>query len=181
MGCNLPFPDYYSPAGEDLLPMTTTTTPRKHWVDVLANVMEKVVPDAITTSILMLIALFALALVLGSPFSATMDAYYRGLWMLLQFTMQMTLILVLSLILGATPFFKNAIISLSRLPGTQTQVVVLAILCGGFVAYLNWGLSIALSPVIAIHFAREAERKGIPIDFLFLMSTLAGAGAIWQF
>jgi short-chain fatty acids transporter len=46
---------------------------------------------------------------------------------------------------------------------------------------LNWGLSIALAPVIAIHFAREAERKGIEIDFLFLMSALAGAGAIWQF
>jgi short-chain fatty acids transporter len=110
-----------------------------------------------------------------------MDAYYRGLWMLLQFTMQMTLILVLSLILGATPTFKNAVIAVSRLPRTQMQVMVLAVLCGAFVAYLNWGLSIALSPVIAIHFAREAERKGIPIDFLFLMSTLAGAGAIWQF
>ena len=48
-------------------------------------------------------------------------------------------------------------------------------------AYLNWGLSIALSPVIATHFAREAERKGIAIDFLFLLATLAGAGSIWQF
>jgi hypothetical protein len=28
------------------------------------------------------------------------------------------------------------------------------------------GLALALSPLIAIHFAREAERKGIPIDFL---------------
>jgi short-chain fatty acids transporter len=55
------------------------------------------------------------------------------------------------------------------------------VLCGSFVAYLNWGLSIALSPVIAIHFAKEAEKKNIPIDFLFLMAVLAGAGAIWQF
>ena len=49
--------------------------------------------------------------------------------MLLQFTMQMTLILVLSLILGATPAFKNAVIFLSRLPRTQAQVMVLAVLC----------------------------------------------------
>jgi short-chain fatty acids transporter len=157
------------------------TEPRRNWVDVLADVMEKVVPDAITTSIFMLAALFGLALALGESLTTTVAAYYRGLWMLLEFTMQMTLILVLSLILGATPAFKNAVIFMSRLPRTQLQVMIVATLCGAFVAYLNWGLSIALSPVIAIHFAKEAEKKGIPIDFLFLMAVLAGAGAIWQF
>jgi short-chain fatty acids transporter len=154
---------------------------RRHWVDALADIMERVVPDAITTSILLLVVLFGLALALGTGVTPAMDAYYRGLWMLLQFTMQMTLILVLSLILGATPAFRNAVVAVSRLPRTRTQVMVLAVLSGALVAYLNWGLSIALSPVIAIHFAREAERKGIRIDFLFLMSALAGAGAIWQF
>jgi len=143
--------------------------------------MERIVPDAITTSIVLLVILFGVSLALGGGMTATLDAYYRGLWMLLQFTMQMTLILVLSLILGATPTFRNTVIFLSRLPKTQTQVMVLAVVAGGFVAYLNWGLSIALSPVIAIHFATQAERKGIKIDFLWLMSVLAGAGAIWQF
>jgi short-chain fatty acids transporter len=160
---------------------TPLPEPRKNWVDTLAVIMERVVPDAITTSIFMLVALFGLAMALGASFTETMDSYYRGLWMLLEFTMQMTLILVLSLILGATPVFKKAVIALSRLPRTQTQVMALAVLAGSFVAYLNWGLSIALAPVIAIHFAREAERKSIPIDFLWLMSVLAGAGAIWQF
>lgn len=143
--------------------------------------MERVVPDAITTSIFLMVILFGLSLVLGHPLAETVDAYYRGLWNLLAFTMQMTLILVLSLILGATPFFTRAIETASRLPRTRGQVVVVAVLCGGLVAYLNWGLSIALSPVIAIHCARQAERKGIPIDFLFLLATLAGAGSIWQF
>jgi len=156
--------------------------PREHhWVDALAEIMERIVPDAITTSIILLVILFGLSLGLGAGLTATMDAYYRGFWMLLQFTMQMTLILVLSLILGATPTFKNAVIFLSRLPRTQAQVMVLAVVAGGFVAYLNWGLSIALSPVIAIHFATQAERRGIRIDFLWLMSVLAGGGAIWQF
>ena len=51
----------------------------------------------------------------------------------------------------------------------------------GCIAYLNWGLSLALGPMIAIHYCREAERKGIAVDFLFLMATLAGVGSIWQF
>jgi short-chain fatty acids transporter len=151
------------------------------WVDKLARAMERLVPDAITTCVLLMVILFALALALGAGPEATLDAYYRGLWNLLAFTMQMTLILVLSLILAASPAFRRGVVWLSRQPRTRNQVVALAVLCGGVVAYLNWGLSIALSPVIATHFAREAERKGIAIDFLFLLATLAGVGSIWQF
>ena len=155
--------------------------PERHWVDTLADVMERVVPDAITTSILLMVVLFAVSLGIGTTVGESLDAYYRGLWNLLAFTMQMTLILVLSLILGATPLFKQVVIAVSRLPQNRAQVVALSVFVGGIVAYLNWGLSIALSPVICIHFCREAERKGIPVDFLFLLSTLAGVGAIWQF
>jgi short-chain fatty acids transporter len=154
---------------------------RKHWVDTLAAVMERVVPDAITTSILLLVVLFAVSLSIGNELAPTIDAYYRGLWNLLSFTMQMTLILVLSLILGATPVFKRMVVAVSRLPRTRFEVVALSVLAGAVVAYLNWGLSIALAPIICIHFCREAERKGIPVDFLFLLSTLAGIGSIWQF
>ncbi len=151
------------------------------WVDGFARTMERIVPDALTTAIMLMVVLFVLALAVGNPVAATFDAYYRGLWSLLAFTMQMTLILVLSLILGSTPFFRGAIVAVSRIPTTRVGVVSLAVLVGSFVAYLNWGLSIALSPIIGIHFAKEAEKKGIPVDFLFLLACLAGAGAIWQF
>jgi short-chain fatty acids transporter len=154
---------------------------RGRWVDAFSDLMERVVPDALTTAILLMVVLFVLSLAVGGSPASTFDAYYRGLWSLLAFTMQMTLILVLSLILGSTPFFRNSIVAISRVPTTRVQVVSLAVLVGSCVAYLNWGLSIALSPIIGIHFAKEAEKKGIPIDFLFLLACLAGAGAIWQF
>lgn len=152
-----------------------------HWVDKLAVMVEKVVPDAITTSIFLLVVLIVIAMGIGTPVAETVDAYYRGLWNLLGFTMQMTLILVLSLILGATPFFKRIIVALSALPRTVPQVVAGAVFVSAVVAYANWGLSIALTPVIAIHFCRQAELKGLKVDFLFLLSILAGGAAIWQF
>jgi short-chain fatty acids transporter len=151
------------------------------WVERLAVVMERVVPDAITTSILLLIILVAMSLGIGTSVADTVNAYYNGLWNLLAFTMQMTLILVLSLILGATPFFKRAIIRLAQLPRTVPQVVVGSVLTSAVIAYMNWGLSIALAPLVAIHFCRNAEAKGLKVDFLFLMGALAGAGAVWQF
>lgn len=150
-------------------------------LDRFAKVMGRIVPDAITTSVLLLLLLFCTALSLGNSLSRTMEAYYQGLWMLLPFTMQMTLIIVLSSVLGATPFFKKSIAVVSRLPKTTMQVIALSVVVTAFAAYLYWGLGIALTPLIAVHFAREAERKGIEVDFLFLLALLWAANSCWQF
>jgi short-chain fatty acids transporter len=153
----------------------------KHWIDTFSRLVERLVPDAITTSVILLIGVSIISLSIGNSVTETVDAYYKGLWMLLAFTMQMTLILVLSLILASTTTFKKAVLTVSRIPRTTIQVVAMAVLCAAFVSYLNWGLGLALYPMIAIHFCREAERKGIGVDFLFMLATLAGAGAVWQF
>jgi len=151
------------------------------WMDWLAKISEHYVPDALTSAIVMMVILAATALSLGNTVTETADAYYRGLWMLLQFTMQMTLMLTLSLVLAETPVFKKGVVALSRLPRTQAQVVIGAVLVTACIAYANWGLSIALGPLVAIHFCKQAEKKNIPIDFNWMMAILAGAGSIWQF
>jgi len=108
-----------------------------------------------------------------------MDAFYRGLWMLPPFTMQMALILVLSSTLGEAPVFRQAVSRLSRLPRTRAQVFALSCLVIACLAYLYWGLAMALGPLVAVYFAREAERKGIEVDFPFLLATTFAAQAIW--
>ena len=141
----------------------------------------RVIPDAMSTAVGMLLLLTLGALAIGNSGTAVMDAFYRGLWMLLPFTMQMTLILVLSSTLGAAPVFRGAVARLSRLPRTQGQVFALACVVVACLAYLYWGLGLALGPLVSIYFAREAERKGIEVDFPFLLATTAAAASVWQF
>lgn len=150
-------------------------------MDRLARITEHYVPDALTTAIIMMVALAGLALVLNNTVEETVDAYYRGLWRLMAFTMQMTLMLTLSLVLAETPLFKKSVLAVSRWPRTYVQVVIGAVLVTAIIAYANWGLSIALGPLVAIHFCKQAERKGIPVDFNWMMAVLAGAGSVWQF
>jgi len=153
----------------------------KNWLDRFAQVMGRFVPDAITACVMLLFLLFAIALALGNSLSKTMEAYYQGLWMLLPFTMQMTLIITLSSVLASTPLFRKTVIALSRIPKTANQVVALGVLMTAIASYLYWGLGIALGPIIAIYFAREAERKGVKIDFLFFLALIWAANAVWQF
>jgi short-chain fatty acids transporter len=153
----------------------------KSWLDRFAQIMARLVPDAVTACVLLLLLLFASALALGNPLSKVMDAYYQGLWMLLPFTMQMTLIIVLSSVLGSTPFFRQAIVALSRLPKSANQAIALAALLTAALSYFYWGLGIALGPIIAVYFAKEAERKGIALDFLFFLTVVWASHAVWQY
>ncbi|MFZ5632929.1 MAG: TIGR00366 family protein [Bacillota bacterium] len=154
---------------------------RQSRLDRFARIAEGVVPDAITASIIFLVILFICALALGNSVQKTMDAYYKGLWMLLAFTMQMTLIITLSAVFGSTPLFRRIIISLSRIPKNLFQVQALGVLLVSIVSYFYWGLGIALSPIIAVYFCNEAEKKGIKADFLFTLAVFYAATSIWQY
>lgn len=163
---------------------TETTKPKiveERWLDRFAKIIGRFVPDGITSAILLMVLIFIVALLVGNSFTKTMDAYYQGLWMLLPFTMQMTLIITLSSVLSSTPFFKRAVTALSRLPRTTNQMVALAVVLTALASYFYWGLGIALAPIISVYFCREAERKGIAIDFLFFLSVNWGAHAVWQY
>jgi short-chain fatty acids transporter len=150
-------------------------------LDRFAAFIAQYVPDAITASVILLIVLVAVALACGNPPAKVSDAYYRGLWMLLPFTMQMTLLILLSSALALTPFFRRAVSRLSTLPASTLQVVALAVLINSVCAYLYWGLAVALSPTIAVCFAQQAERRRIPIDFPFFLAVVTAVNAVWQF
>jgi short-chain fatty acids transporter len=139
------------------------------------------VPDAISASVILLTVVVGAAFSMGNSPTVVADAYYRGLWMLLPFTMQMTLILVLSAVVSTTPLFKRAVVLLADLPSTAAQVVMLAVGFGAALSYLYWGLGVALTPIVAIHFCGAAERKKIPVDFPILLAAVTASVAVWQF
>jgi short-chain fatty acids transporter len=146
-----------------------------------SHAIGNLVPDATSASVVLLLLVVGAALTTGNAPSAVADAYYRGLWMLLPFTMQMTLILVLSAVVGASPLFRRAVLGLAGVPRSATGVVAMAVGLGAVLSYCYWGLGVAMAPLIAMHFAAAAERKGLPLDFPFLLAAVVASGAVWQF
>ena len=68
----------------------------------------RIVPDAISTVVFMLVILFIIALAIGNTFTTTTwYAWNRGLWMLLPFTMQMTLVLTLGCVLAGAQLLSR--------------------------------------------------------------------------
>jgi short-chain fatty acids transporter len=101
-----------------------------------AQGLGTLVPDATSASVILLLIVAAAALAFGNTFSAIADAYYRGLWMLLPFTMQMTLILVLSSVVIGTSILRRLVVALARWPRTLTQVIALGVVLEAALSYL---------------------------------------------
>ena len=114
------------------------------------------IPDAMSLAVFMLAGLLAVALASGSTPTEAADALYRGLWMLLPFSMQVTLLLVLSGVLAATPLFRQVVLRVADLPRSVNQVFLFSALLVAALSYLYWGLAMALGPLVAVHFARAA-------------------------
>lgn len=150
-------------------------------ITVFARAVGAFVPDATAMAVFMIVALGVAAVALGNTVAATVDAFYRGLWMLLAFTLQMTLVLVLSAVVSSTSVFRRAAGRLAELPRSTTQVVLLSVLVTAGLSYLYWGLGVALGPLVAVYFARAAEAKGIRVDFPCLLAAQFAAGSIWQY
>ena len=134
-----------------------------------------------SAAVILMLVVAGAATGFGTAPGAIVDAYYRGLWMLLPFTMQMTLILVLSAVVSGTPVFRRLVVALAAKPRTLTQVIAVSVLLNAFASYFYWGLGLALGPLIAIHFAAAAEEKGIAVDFPFFLATVSAAQSVWQF
>ncbi len=146
-----------------------------------ALAIEKYVPDAITSAVVMIIILFVFATGIGVPVEKTGAAYYKGFWMLLAFTMQMTLIITLSSVFGQSPLFRKVVLMLSGIPKSPFQVIAMASILTAVLAYFYWGLAITLGPVIAVYFCGEAEKKGIKVDLMVCLATVFAAHSIWQY
>src|SRR5689334_23145945 len=101
--------------------------------------------------------------------------------MLLPFPILMTLIIVLRASVAWKLFLGTTIADMARMRRTPKQIVALAFVTSGAASYLYWGLGYALGPMIAIFFAAEAERRGIDVDFPFLLGVVSASQALWQF
>jgi short-chain fatty acids transporter len=111
----------------------------REWIAGFARRGGNYLPDAAASSVIMLFVLVATSLALGDSLLTSVDAYYRGLWMLLPFSMQMTLILVLSSVLSMTEAFRRAIRRSADLPQSVLQVIALAVCVNSVLSYLYWG------------------------------------------
>jgi short-chain fatty acids transporter len=138
---------------------------------------ERWVPDAF------IFALLATLIVFGAALAATpstvvqvVDAWGRGFWDLIPFTLQMALVIITGHVLATSRPMGVVIRAIASWPRTPRSAVALVTFFALVSSWINWGFSLVFSAVLA----REVARRVEGVDYRALAAaSFLGLGSIW--
>ena len=143
--------------------------------DFFTDFFRKNMPEAFVFAlILTLIVALSSFFFVGSSWLSIIESWYKGFWLLLEFGMQMVLLIVTGYTIALSPFIRDKINSLSRLIKTPTQVYFTVILLGLLVSMVSWGWI-----VIAAVLARELALRVKGINYPFLIACAYISNGSW--
>ena len=143
----------------------------------LTDWSERWLPDAFIFALLatLLVIVAALAATPSGPLQIV-DAWGRGFWELIPFTLQMALIIITGHVLATSPPMGRVIRTIASWPRTPRGAVALVTFFTLVASWFNWGFSLVFGAVLAIEIARRVE--GVDYRALAAASVL-GLGSIW--
>src|SRR5205823_5219571 len=138
---------------------------------------ERWIPDAFIFAIIgTLVVVVAGTAATPSTLFQVVDAWGRGFWELIPFTLQMSLVIITGHVLASSPPIGRVIRLLARLPTTPKGAVALVTFFALASSWLNWGFSLVFSAVLA----RAIARRVTQVDYRALAAaSFLGLGSIW--
>jgi short-chain fatty acids transporter len=129
------------------------------------------VPDAFVFAVLLSGLVFALAVGLTdrTPLELVGD-WYGGFWNLLEFGMQMTLVLVTGYALAASPPARRAIRWVAARPRGPLSAVGVTALGAALLGTVHWGLGLIAGALLAVEVGRSCRSRGIRVHFPLLVA-----------
>ena len=139
------------------------------------DLFKKNMPDSFVFAIILtfLVAIIS-KLSLDASFIQIIDSWYKGFWMLLEFGMQMVLLIVTGYTIAISPFMKNQIDKLTKIINTPNQVYLLVSIFGISVSIISWGWI-----VIAAVLGRELALRVKGVHYPYLIACTYFANGAW--
>ena len=143
----------------------------------LTDWTERWVPDAFIFALMATVLVIAAALtVTAATLPETIDAWGRGFWDLIPFTLQMALVIITGHVLATSRPMGRVIRLIASWPHSPKSAVALVAFFALASSWFNWGFSLVFSAVLAIEIARRLET----VDYRALAAaSMLGLGSIW--
>ncbi|WP_378941734.1 short-chain fatty acid transporter [Paracoccus sp. R86501] len=141
-----------------------------------SRLMERWLPDAfIFVIVLTLVAAAAAMLTQGTGPTELVQMWGNGFWELLQFAMQMLLVLVTGFILASSPPVRRILARIAGLARSRGSAIVLVTLVSLGAAWVNWGFGLVVGAI----FAKEVARQ-VRVDYRLLVASAYSGFLIWH-
>lgn len=128
---------------------------------------ERFIPDPyLYAVILTFITVIAALVFTGAGSVKIIEAWYKGLWAILAFALQMALVLTTGVALANAPLVKRLLEKLAALPQQQAAAAIIVFLTSAIGSWLNWGFGLVIGAIVA----REIGKRLRNVDFAFLVA-----------
>jgi short-chain fatty acids transporter len=156
-------------------------TPVQRMGELIADRVEKWMPNPFLFAILLTyIAAIVSFLSEGSGPIEIANAWYGGFWNLLQFSMQMVLILVTANVVAYHPRVRAGILFLVKLPKNGRQAVVMVGIASMVTGWISWGLGLIFGAILVREMGKYAEATGVKIHYpLLAVAGYMGMSLTW--
>jgi short-chain fatty acids transporter len=141
----------------------------------LARHLRRLIPDSFVFALILtvVVALLAMGFADSGP-KQVIDAWYKGFWGLLEFGMQVVLLLTTGFAIALSPAIGRLIDRVAVLARGPGSVYFIVGVVGGIFGLVSWGWAV-LTAVLA----RELASRVKGVDYAYLTACAYGAGIVW--
>lgn len=145
-------------------------------VGFFVGLAERYLPDAFLFAVVLtlitgiLAAIFVTANVLD-----LIGAWYKGLWNILTFALQMALILLTGYTVAQSAPVSRFLDWLASKPRTQGQALALTVVISSIASLINWGFGLVVAAIMARFIGKRLEN----IDYAILVSAGYAGFIVW--
>ncbi|MDX1495448.1 MAG: TIGR00366 family protein [Longimicrobiales bacterium] len=156
-------------------------TPVQKFGEAIADRVERWMPSPFLFAIILTyVAAVAAFVSEGSSPAEIALAWYDGFWNLLQFAMQMVIILVTGFVVAYHPRVRGGIVRLVRIPKNGRQAVVLVGIGSMLVGWISWGLGLIFGAILAREMGKMAASRGMAVHYpLLAVAGYLGMSLTW--
>ncbi|MCM3719674.1 short-chain fatty acid transporter [Fictibacillus phosphorivorans] len=141
------------------------------------KLMQRYLPDPFIFVVLLTGVVFLLGLIITGQSPVKMVSFWGdGFWKLLEFSMQMVLILVTGYVMASSPFFKKMLRKLASFASTPGQAIISVTLVALLASWINWGFGLVIGAI----FSKELARQVKQVDYRLLIASAYSGFVVWH-
>ena len=141
------------------------------------KIVREYLPDPFVFAILLtlLAGICAIPVANQTPMEVV-ENWGNGVWSLLGFAMQMSLVLVCGSALAAAPMLKKALRKIAGLPSSPSAAITTVTLISSIACWVNWGFGLIVGAVLAKEIAKAVRG----VDYRLLIASAYSGFVVWH-
>jgi short-chain fatty acids transporter len=142
----------------------------------IADFCERWFPDAFVFALAAIVVVFAAGLTIGVPAASLVVEFGGGFWSLVNFTMQMALVIIGGFVVASSPPVARLTSALASFPKTGRGAVAFVAAFAMLTSLISWGLSLIFTGLLV-----RAITKRLPrVDYRAIgAAAYLGLGSVW--